>query len=1025
STTDARGNTTTTEYDLTRHLFPVRVTNPLGHAQTSAHDLATGQLLSQTDFNGVTTSYEYDGFGRLLKVIGPGDTPANPTKSFTYDLSSRPAKTVVQTRSTHGASQTSIAYVFFDGFGRVVQTRHQAEDTGQQVVECWGFNQLGKVEHEWLPYLAPTSSSYSPSDPSKPKIRYEYDVTGRVVKMTYPDGTSVTSAHSDWTTTTTDAKGNSIRKTYDAYGRLVKIEEFNLGDVYTTTYSYDAMGNLVQIVDAKGNITTMTYDTLGRRISLDDPDMGEWLYWYDANGNLTGERDAKGEMISYTYDALNRLVRKSYPSGQDVEYEYDSPTVPYSIGRRTTVIDASGSTTFYYDELGREIKTVKSIDGTDYVIERSFDSAGRLTSVEYPDGEVVCYAYNPAGLVEAVVGDEVYVRRVDYDAQGRITSIEYGNGIRTTKSYDALRLLTLRTNGGAFQDFSYEYDAAGNITKLVDHLHGAEKTFGYDNLNRLTYAAGPYGIQYYAYDEIGNLICKDGINYEYGQAGEKPHAVTAGSDGFTAGYDPNGNMIWRRDHNGVTSYTYDFEDRLVGVEREGRSVVEFVYDGAGGRVKKITPLVSRIYIGNLYEVDNLGRTAKHVFLGTQRIATVEDGSTHFYHTDHLGSANAVTDERGNLVQLIEHEPFGSIAVSSGSGEVRYRFMGRESDDETGLVYFGARYYDPVLGRFITADPLVQSLEDPQLLNRYTFCRNNPLVFQEAQGNFFWAAVAIVSIAVTVASFVSPSFNAWMHRTFGDFAAPIQTAAMVVSTFAIAGPVLSVQSAGATFAEAVAAAQAPATAAAAATAVLDTGEGRQFISWLANEVFDDAFGMSPKVAYVSASVVAHAGTSCAFESMFTKMFAPKGPLRRAGEASQTEVEEFAKTHPGGTAGGRPYVEPDISRLGERPGKWTRLVNESGEVAAYHWSGPIWDVPILRRVVKHHQFYAPGMSQGFVPASWSYGTFGVCQQLTPKGYSSSIVSLGLADTGVFVTSLVYGQYGGGLLSRIYWAQEAASD
>ena len=1023
--TDARGNATKTEYDPVYHIFPVKVINALGYAQASTWDIKTGQLLSQTDYNGLATSYEYDAFGRLIKLMAPGDSPAAPTKSFIYDPSRSPAKTVVQTRCVHGSSHVSSTYVFFDGFGRAVQTRQQSENSGRQVVSSKSFNFLGKVENEWLPYLDAQSDSYTAPDRDGSKVRYEYDVMGRVTRMVYPGGACVTAAHSDWAITTVDANGNRMRKTYDAYGRLVKIEEFNGSDVYATAYSYDAMGNLIRIVDAKGNVTTMTYDSLGRRTSLSDPDMGEWLYWYDANGNMIAERDAKGEVVHYVYDPLNRLVKKDYPSGVDVEYEYDNPSVPYSAGRRTRVVDASGVTSSYYDELGREIKTVKQIDGTDYVVERIFDSAGRVICLRYPDGENLFYAYNSAGLIEAVVGSGVYVRRVDYDAQGRITFIEYGNGVRTDQTYDALRLLTVRTNDGAFQDLSYEYDAAGNITKLVDRLRGMEKRFEYDGLNRLTYASGPYGAQRYAYDELGNLIEKDGINYQYGQAGKKPHAVTAGSDGFAAVYDPNGNMIWRRDHNGETLYSYDFDDRLRRVERNSQVVAEFVYDGGGGRVKKITPESSRIYIGSLYEADNRGWTAKHIFLGMQRVATVEEGGVHFYHPDHLGSASLVTDEHGSLIQLIEYDPFGGIAVSSGSGDARYRFMGKESDDETGLVYFGARYYDPMLGRFTTPDPLVQSLEDPQLLNRYTSCRNNPLVFQEVQGNWFWAVVAIVCMAVTVASFVSPSFNAWMHATFGDAAGPIMTAAAVVAGYAIAGPVLGVKSAGTTFAEAVTAAEIPAMGAAAATAVLDTGEGRQFISWLANEVFDDAFGMGPKAAYVAASVIAHAGISFAFESVFAGIFAPKGSLKQGGEASQAEVEEFAAKNPGGTAGGRPYVEPDISKLGKRPGKWTRLVDKSGDVAGYHWEGPIWDIPIIRHIVKHHQFYVPGMSEGFVPASMTYGFFGVCQQIVPRGYSSSIVSLGLADVGVYVTTLVYGQYGGGLLARVYWARQAANE
>jgi len=126
--------------------------------------------------------------------------------------------------------------------------------------------------------------------------------------------------------------------------------------------------------------------------------------------------------------------------------------------------------------------------------------------------------------------------------------------------------------------------------------------------------------------------------------------------------------------------------------------------------------------------------SKHIFMGPNRIATItlapeggegqgEGLSVSYYHSDHLGSSNIITNQAGNLIQNCEYLPYGEFSTKTGVKATNYYFTGKELDDETGLMFYDARYYDPQIGRFITPDTIVQSPYDLQSLNRYSYCNH--------------------------------------------------------------------------------------------------------------------------------------------------------------------------------------------------------------------------------------------------------------------------------------------------------------
>jgi len=771
--TDALGRVTTNTYDATG-TYLTQIANTLGHTRTLAYDARFGQVVSSTDQNGVQTKTAYDALGRVTQTsfIDPATLAEVITSKIEYDLVSRPLRTTTTVYAQANLQGPLTTYQFTDGLGRLIQTRTPAEDPAKQVVTgALEFNSRGLVAKQWVPYLSNTSASYvplsqEPSASSLAAVSYAYDAAGRLTTVTDPDGSATTTSYNDWSTTVTDALGHKTTRTSDAYGRLLKVEEYNGAEVYTTTYAYDSLNNLTKLTDAKGNVTTIAYDQLSRKLSMTDPDMGVWTYTYDGVDNLKSQTDARGVKTSFTYDALNRLTQKSYtiptgsgiPSPGAVTYSYDDSKTAFSKGRLTQITDGAGVSPFTYDALGRLTKETKKLDGTGYTIQRAYDLLGRLTTLTYPDGEKATYTYNAQGGIEAISlvpkkgAAQVVVSNLDYNAAGQVTKLAYGNGVVSDYSYNpqTLRLSSLLTRNASLatlQDFSYAFDPVGNVTSITDRIRTASQSFAYDDLNRLTFAQGSYGTFTYAYDPIGNMTNKEGVNQFYGLAGgTKPHAITSTSDGKTFAYDANGSRISQTAPAGTTTSTFDAESRLKQVTNPS-GTTSFVYDGDGGRVKQTTSAGTTRYLGEAYEIAPSLTTTKYVFAGGLRLAAKDStGATRFYHTDHLGSSNVITDKTGAIVEVAEYTPYGSLSRREGSANVPQKFTGQRLDASTGLYFFNARYYDPTLGRFTQPDPFVQAPANPQTLNRYSYVLNNPLRYIDPSGYFFQFLIPILIAA---------------------------------------------------------------------------------------------------------------------------------------------------------------------------------------------------------------------------------------------------------------------------------------
>ena len=265
--------------------------------------------------------------------------------------------------------------------------------------------------------------------------------------------------------------------------------------------------------------------------------------------------------------------------------------------------------------------------------------------------------------------------------------------------------------GGTLQNVSYSYDVGGNVTRIADSVWTGSRTLAYDALNRLVAASGWQGgvSEQYSYDAVWDIARRASVLYTYSDS-LHPWGVTGTADGRTFTYDLNGNatsdaglqLVWNADN-------------LLQTASGAGGTVSYTYDAQGARVTRTTPdgITRSPFTG--YEVDPHGVIKKSLGL----VARKSSGLVLFYHDDHLGSTNVITDGNGARVQLVEYSPWGQISRSEGSADPSYRFR-------TAEVAMGRpRLYDPALGRFISVEPVVPDLRDPQMHNVYSYGRNNP------------------------------------------------------------------------------------------------------------------------------------------------------------------------------------------------------------------------------------------------------------------------------------------------------------
>ena len=356
---------------------------------------------------------------------------------------------------------------------------------------------------------------------------------------------------------------------------------------------------------------------------------------------------------------------------------------------------------------------------------------------------------------------------IQYDAAGRMTQYSRGDGKAVSYSYNSWTTAPDPGKLNRYQvtslyDISYDYDAAGNITSLVDAA-GSATTYNYDDLARLTAAdaTGSSNSSYryaqgYSFDSDGRLstvsqTAPTAYTRTYTYHATRKHAVTAVSGGWSFSYDANGNMTSR---NVGTAQTlgYDALNRLVSVNAPG--AVSYLYDGDDQRVKEAYSTTTRYYVGPHMELQVSGTTKifrSYYRLGDKLLgmqvagqnAPAAEVGVWYFKIDHLGGVAGSRRASDGSAGLTFYYPYGdTLFTTDTNANSEYRYTGQRRDTVSkigstsiGLYFYGSRYFDPLLGRFVSPDSIIpEASQGVQAWDRYAGINNNPVRWNDPTGH---------------------------------------------------------------------------------------------------------------------------------------------------------------------------------------------------------------------------------------------------------------------------------------------------
>ncbi len=502
------------------------------------------------------------------------------------------------------------------------------------------------------------------------------------------------------------------------------------------------------------------YDSLRLKVNVGtSTSVDLYAYFTNASGTAIEVVDLQ-EYVGSAYSA-NTWYSLEIPL---VDFEFEDYNAATNFN-----IEASQASIVYYDNIEFVGSTttegeVEPEPGPEYATTTySYTDYGLLESVTYPSGMEVEYSYNIAGLPEGVeVNNEPHVTAIVYDHRGVVTDISYATNATTSFTYDVeqgYRLMAKDTvkNGITLEDIEYTYDAQGNILTIVDTgtIVPQSTVYTYDDLNRLassdvTVASTTYSDDY-SYDAIGRISSHNGTGYNYTN-NRHPHAPTSfGSS--TYAYDINGNLASSTEAGITSLYTYDPLDRLSAISAGGTTTATYWYGDGRDRIAKSADGHTTLYINPLAEYTRNGFNDAVMIEGT-RISTIDEVTTRWHVKDHLRSTAITVGEDDTLYEAIRYTPYGAERDRVGGYRSSHTYTDQVSDDESDLLYYNARYYNPTLKTFTSADPVAmytpeQVIATPQLLNSYSYVANNPIVYNDPGGEYLDVAIDLGFTAYSV------------------------------------------------------------------------------------------------------------------------------------------------------------------------------------------------------------------------------------------------------------------------------------
>ena len=401
------------------------------------------------------------------------------------------------------------------------------------------------------------------------------------------------------------------------------------------------------------------------------------------------------------------------------------------------------------------------------VLNYAYDQTGALTNLwsSTGHGANVVYSYDALGRLYGVTANGAAVGAYGYDAVGNLQSSGYGNGVTNLYQYDARNRLTnlvSKLGTSARASYAYGLGPTGMRTNLAETVNGVSgsRAWSYDNLYRLTQevlGGGVAGALSYRYDPVGN---RTNLQSSLGLIASATNAYSANDWLANATYDADGNTTV----SSTGAYSYDALDHLTNAL--GSSSVTITYDGDGNRVSKLVGTTLHRYLVDdrnpsgyaqvWYEADSGGGRVAYVYgldLIRQAVTPApgtNTATTYYYGRDGQGSIRYLTDTNGTVVDTYTYDAFGILVSGATSGILNhYRYTGQQWDEDLGMYYLRARYYQPTSGRFWTRDTDEGICEDPLSLHKYLYCGSDPVNRLDPRGTDYEMIGLIANMTIRV------------------------------------------------------------------------------------------------------------------------------------------------------------------------------------------------------------------------------------------------------------------------------------
>ncbi|SMC16641.1 RHS repeat-associated core domain-containing protein [Andreprevotia lacus DSM 23236] len=731
--TDPAGRIKRYEYDALARL--TKTTYPDGTSDLQSYDVL-GNVISRTDRAGRVTRMDYDALNRLSTTTYPDGS----TEQQHYDAAGRLSDTVDRNgkATTYEYDPAGNQTALIDPLGRRFETTYDA---------------VGRRK--------------TSKDPDGRITTYEYNDADQLIKTIYPDQSF---SKTDWRpdslkNSDTDAKGNVTNYGYDAALHLNQVTQTDASGQLLTQYGYDELGRKTSQTDARQHTTTWGYDAAGqlKRRTLPDGQFESWEY--DNLGRQITHTDFNGKTTTWTYDNADRIASRLDGDNKASFYSYTAS------GQLASVKDARGETRWQYDASDRptqqsnpdgstlswsydnagQIATRSTAAGT---VRYSYDANGKLTSITAPDGSTTTQGWDNNGLLSSITRPNgtktVYMR----DVNGRLTQIVHQKGTTVLGG----TTYQLDVDGKRLGRNDYDQQSTlGNDGKLANPARSIG--YQYDSLNRLTQekvsdlrTPSRNRTTDYTYDAVGNrktqtLTTTGGTTskaYDYDERDRLKTITTNGTSVTTYSWDNNGNLLQKTALGSVTKYGWDARNRLTQVQ-QGKdaqhltTIAAYQYDDNGNRVSKTDKdgkttsyLIDELfaYAQAVQETCN-GQSTNYVY-GDQLLQQSKAGQSSYYEADGLGSTQQLTDASGSVTAEYEYSAFGEpqTLATQSSG---YLYTGEYRDQDTGLQYNRARWYDADVGRFLSQDSFDGHERLPITLNKYNYGNANSVNFVDPSG----------------------------------------------------------------------------------------------------------------------------------------------------------------------------------------------------------------------------------------------------------------------------------------------------